>query len=62
MPVDVSVFLILIVLYIVQGYIFHQTDLAHAYSNPTIIISRGHRGWGNLKIYDDYREAYYWLK
>ncbi|KAG5185601.1 dolichyl-diphosphooligosaccharide--protein glycosyltransferase [Tribonema minus] len=43
-------------------YAFHSTYASSiAYSNPSIVIEQRLRDGGRL-IYDDYREAYYWLR
>ncbi|CAM9208964.1 unnamed protein product [Phaeothamnion confervicola] len=44
-------------------YSFHTTYVASiAYSNPSIVIEAGRGPGGQRIMYDDYREAYYWLR
>jgi dolichyl-diphosphooligosaccharide--protein glycosyltransferase len=62
MPVEVAIVVILFVMAILKTYIFHQMDLAHSYSSPSIIMDWGSVKEGNRVIIDDFREAYYWLK
>lgn len=62
MPVEVAVVLLLFIVSILKSYIFHQMDMAHSYSSPSIIMDWGNQKDGNRVIIDDFREAYYWLK
>jgi len=61
-PADVGLILVGIIFVLLKQYLIHSTRLANAaYSQPTFIQSDGRRSEGNLKIYDDFREAYDWL-
>jgi dolichyl-diphosphooligosaccharide--protein glycosyltransferase len=55
--------IITITLLILRDYIYHSNQYsAENLSSPSIILSHGHKFDGSLYIYDDFREAYYWLK
>ena len=44
-------------------YGFHSTYVSSmAYSSPSIVIEAGRNAQGGRVLYDDYREAYYWLR
>ncbi|XP_037479979.1 dolichyl-diphosphooligosaccharide--protein glycosyltransferase subunit STT3B [Triticum urartu] len=59
---NVAVALLLGAFYLLSRYAIHCTWVtSEAYSSPSIVLSaRGHNG-GRV-IFDDYREAYYWLR
>jgi len=60
---DISFAIIVITILILRDYIFHSNLYsAENLSSPSIILSHGHKFDGSLYIYDDFREAYYWLK
>lgn len=43
-------------------YVYHCTWVtSEAYSSPSIVLS-AHSGDGGNIIFDDFREAYYWLR
>jgi hypothetical protein len=63
LPVDISIMIITVTLLILRDYIYHSNQYsAENLSSPSIILSHGHKFDGSLYIYDDFREAYYWLK
>lgn len=44
------------------SYVYHCTwATSEAYSSPSIVLS-AHGGDGSTIIFDDFREAYYWLR
>lgn len=44
-------------------YNYHATYVASmAYSSPSIVIDAGRTQDGTRVLYDDYREAYFWLR
>ncbi|MCP9262928.1 Dolichyl-diphosphooligosaccharide--protein glycosyltransferase subunit STT3 [Dirofilaria immitis] len=44
------------------SYVYHCTwAISEAYSSPSIVLS-AHGGDGSTIIFDDFREAYYWLR
>jgi dolichyl-diphosphooligosaccharide--protein glycosyltransferase len=62
LPVIHSMLMLLMIMYILSGQVYHSTILAaDAYSSPSIIMSHKMED-GSRLIIDDYREAYYWLK
>lgn len=54
--------MILVMAFFLITYTFHSTWVtSEAYSSPSIVLSaRG--GDGSRIIFDDFREAYYWLR
>jgi len=63
LPCDISIVLIIIVISILRNYILHSNIYSSEYlSSPSIVFANGHQFDGSRKIYDDFREAYYWLK
>ena len=45
------------------SYTYHATFVSSmAYSSPSIVIEAGRTPTGERVIFDDYREAYYWLR
>ncbi|XP_052872596.1 dolichyl-diphosphooligosaccharide--protein glycosyltransferase subunit STT3A isoform X2 [Anopheles cruzii] len=59
---EVAIGFVLLVTFLLVTYTFHCTWVtSEAYSSPSIVLSaRSHDG-GRV-IFDDFREAYYWLK
>uniref|UniRef100_A0A182IY80 Dolichyl-diphosphooligosaccharide--protein glycosyltransferase subunit STT3A n=2 Tax=Anopheles atroparvus TaxID=41427 RepID=A0A182IY80_ANOAO len=59
---EVAIGFVLLVTFLLITYTFHCTWVtSEAYSSPSIVLSaRSHDG-GRI-IFDDFREAYYWLK
>ncbi|CAM9436292.1 unnamed protein product, partial [Chrysoparadoxa australica] len=44
-------------------YSYHSTYVSSlAYSSPSIVVEAGRRRDGTRVLYDDYREAYFWLR
>ena len=41
---------------------YHATYSSMAYSSPSIVIDSGRTSDGRRVMYDDYREAYFWLR
>ena len=61
-PLDASIGMITVTLFILFNQVYHSTLLAaEAYSSPSIIMAHKMND-GSRLIVDDYREAYYWLK
>lgn len=60
--VKVASGMILVMAFFLITYTFHSTWVtSEAYSSPSIVLSaRG--GDGSRIIFDDFREAYYWLR
>ncbi len=57
-----SVALIALFTYLSIHFLSHSTYVARiAYSSPSVVIP-GHDRRGNTRLYDDYREAYSWLR
>jgi dolichyl-diphosphooligosaccharide--protein glycosyltransferase len=60
---EAAVFLIFVTLFPIGQYICHSNHFAaDSLSHPSIILAAGNVQTNNREIYDDYREAYYWLK
>ncbi|XP_021729753.1 dolichyl-diphosphooligosaccharide--protein glycosyltransferase subunit STT3B [Chenopodium quinoa] len=59
---NVAIALLLGAFYLLSRYVIHCTWVtSEAYSSPSIVLAaRG--AHGNRVIFDDYREAYYWLR
>ncbi|KAL4666750.1 hypothetical protein H8959_005439 [Pygathrix nigripes] len=59
---EVASGMILVTAFFLITYTFHSTWVtSEAYSSPSIVLSaRG--GDGSRIIFDDFREAYYWLR
>lgn len=59
---NAAIALLLGAFYLLSRYVTHCTWVtSEAYSSPSIVLSaRG--AYGNRVIFDDYREAYYWLR
>ncbi|XP_057545335.1 dolichyl-diphosphooligosaccharide--protein glycosyltransferase subunit STT3B [Amaranthus tricolor] len=59
---NVAIGLLLGAFYLLSRYVIHCTWVtSEAYSSPSIVLAaRG--AHGNRVIFDDYREAYYWLR
>ena len=61
-PVQVAVGVIGVLALFLITFSFHCTWVtAEAYSSPSIVLSAGQVG-GQRRIFDDFREAYYWLR
>ncbi len=57
-----SIILIILCTLLSVHFLYHSSYAArYAYSSPSIVIP-GSDGRGNAKLYDDYREAYSWLR
>jgi dolichyl-diphosphooligosaccharide--protein glycosyltransferase len=49
--------------FLLSVYLYHSSYAASvAYSSPSIVIDAGRTRDGRRIMYDDYREAYYWLR
>lgn len=60
---DTRVAVILPALAIIALYIWHCTwTTSAAYSSPSIMLSSNDPRTGEIRIIDDFREAYYWLR
>lgn len=59
---EVAIAFVAVLTFLLISYTFHCTWVtSEAYSSPSIVLSaRSHDG-GRI-IFDDFREAYYWLK
>lgn len=59
---EIAIAFIMVITLLLVTYTFHCTWVtSEAYSSPSIVLSaRSHDG-GRI-IFDDFREAYYWLK
>ena len=63
LPPELAVMSIMVILWMLRNYVLHSNFYsAEALSSPSIIFSTGHQIDGSRVIYDDFREAYYWLK
>uniref|UniRef100_A0A182W5G6 Dolichyl-diphosphooligosaccharide--protein glycosyltransferase subunit STT3A n=1 Tax=Anopheles minimus TaxID=112268 RepID=A0A182W5G6_9DIPT len=59
---EVAVGFVLLVTFLLVTYTFHCTWVtSEAYSSPSIVLSARSQDGGRI-IFDDFREAYYWLK
>uniref|UniRef100_A0A182SYJ8 Dolichyl-diphosphooligosaccharide--protein glycosyltransferase subunit STT3A n=1 Tax=Anopheles maculatus TaxID=74869 RepID=A0A182SYJ8_9DIPT len=59
---EVAVGFVLLVTFLLITYTFHCTWVtSEAYSSPSIVLSARSQDGGRI-IFDDFREAYYWLK
>lgn len=62
-PMGMSVFVIFGALLLLLSYNYHATYVSSmAYSSPSIVIEAGRGRGGERVLFDDYREAYYWLR
>lgn len=61
LPKEISVLMLFGIMLLLVFYVFHCTWVtSEAYSSPSIVLAaRGHGG--QRIIFDDFREAYYWL-
>ena len=59
---EIATGIIFFICFLLANYTFHCTWVtSEAYSSPSIVLSaKGHDG-GKI-IFDDFREAYYWLR
>lgn len=59
---EIATLMVFFMAFMLANYVFHCTWVtSEAYSSPSIVLSaRG--GNGDRIIFDDFREAYYWLK
>lgn len=63
LPIDVSIVLLGVIIIAIRQFLIHSTDISYSqHSSPTFIIQSGSIKWGNRYLFDDFREAYYWLK
>lgn len=61
-PREVAIVVVLGVLFMLIMYVFHCTWVtSEAYSSPSIVLS-AKQGDGSRAIFDDFREAYYWIR
>lgn len=62
MKSEIAIAFVVLITLLLVSYTFHCTWVtSEAYSSPSIVLSaRSHDG-GRI-IFDDFREAYYWLK
>ncbi|XP_049284060.1 dolichyl-diphosphooligosaccharide--protein glycosyltransferase subunit STT3A [Anopheles funestus] len=59
---EVAIGFVLLVTFLLITYTFHCTWVtSEAYSSPSIVLSARSQDGGRI-IFDDFREAYYWLK
>uniref|UniRef100_A0A182KCX9 Dolichyl-diphosphooligosaccharide--protein glycosyltransferase subunit STT3A n=1 Tax=Anopheles christyi TaxID=43041 RepID=A0A182KCX9_9DIPT len=59
---EVAIGFVLLVTFLLVTYTFHCTWVtSEAYSSPSIVLSARSQDGGRI-IFDDFREAYYWLK
>lgn len=59
---EIATFVILMMTFFLITYTFHSTWVtAEAYSSPSIVLSASQHD-GSRIIFDDFREAYYWLR
>lgn len=59
---EVATFMVALVTFFLITYTFHCTWVtSEAYSSPSIVLS-AKQGDGSRVIFDDFREAYYWLR
>lgn len=62
-PVPVTLSIIGGLLIMLLSYTFHATYVSsYAYSSPSIVIEAGRTQSGERVNFDDYREAYFWLR
>lgn len=61
LPIEVSIVMIMGITFLLLFYVIHCTWVtSEAYSSPSIVLAaRGHGG--QRIIFDDFREAYFWL-
>jgi len=61
-PREVAIVVVLGVLVMLIFYVYHCTWVtSEAYSSPSIVLS-AKQGDGSRAIFDDFREAYYWIR
>ncbi|XP_002155260.2 dolichyl-diphosphooligosaccharide--protein glycosyltransferase subunit STT3A isoform X1 [Hydra vulgaris] len=59
---EVATFMVALMTFFLVTYVFHCTWVtSEAYSSPSIVLSAKQND-GSRVIFDDFREAYYWLK
>lgn len=59
---EVATLIVFFMAFLMANYVFHCTWVtSEAYSSPSIVLS-ARSGSGDRIIFDDFREAYYWLK
>ena len=59
---EVATFMVMLMTFFLVTYVFHCTWVtSEAYSSPSIVLSAKQND-GSRVIFDDFREAYYWLK
>ncbi|KAF0720808.1 Aste57867_3 [Aphanomyces stellatus] len=59
----VSMVVVMLTTLLLLSYQFHAAYVSSmAYSSPSIVVESGRDPHGNRVVYDDYREAYFWLR
>merc|ERR1712241_1108282 len=59
---EIATIMVFFMAFILANYVFHCTWVtSSAYSSPSIVLSAT-SGKGEKIIFDDFREAYYWMK
>lgn len=62
-PMPFALFVVVGLLIMLLSYTFHATYVSSmAYSSPSIVIEAGRTHSGERVNFDDYREAYFWLR
>lgn len=62
MPLDSSVILLFVIFLLLKQFVGHSSFISNvSHSSPTFIIQSGSVARGDRYLFDDFREAYWWL-